>query len=274
MEAVRSTNLPLLGMSIIPLALLILHSESVAKGAAEISEIGIERTNCFGSCPSYYVEVRSDGRVSYDGKDYVKEKGAKDSKISREKFLQLAKKVRAIDFFNLESEYVTQEVGNSSVAISDLPTTIVTVKAGRNNKRVADYLGAPNGLRELEELIDDTTNVVVWTGRRTDPELSDIPYYDSFPANQKLTYRGLIREMGKLDGKPRYMLCLVKNTLNFDLHTPPGLDPSQFANYLVEVAGTIGENGDLEVSEMHRIRRYDNAEKKSEPDAQSKSERR
>jgi hypothetical protein len=263
-------------ISVVMAALLASNSDAADKGEPEISEISLERTQCFGTCPSYQVTIRSDGTVEYEGKEFVTQKGNKRSKISRSDVLKLQRKAREIGLFALKDEYYVQEVGNASVAVSDLPSQIIIAKGGDRTKRIEDYLGAPRRLKEFEELIETVANTSAWTGHRADPQLSDIPYYDSFPVNRELKFRGLIQEMGKLNGKPRYMLSLVKNTLEFDLHMPPSLDLSQFAGCVVDVTGTIKEDGGqfFEVSEMHRIRRYNNADQKNEPDAQSKSKKR
>ena len=278
MEAMMHQNRPNVAMILWAIAaVLIVDLHAAGKDGLSVSEISFERTICFGTCPSYRVTIKRDGTVEYEGRDFVAEKGLRTSKISSADFFKLENKIRAIHFFDLENEYLTQEVGGGSTAVTDLPSQIIVVKAGDGTKRIEDYFGGPKGLNELEELIDTVANTPVWTGHRADPQLSDIPYYDSFPLNRQLTFRGLIDEMGKKpDGKPRYMLCLVKNTLEFDLHMPPHLDLSQFVSYVVDATGTIKQGDGLffEVSQMHRIRRYSNEAKKTELDAQNQSERR
>jgi hypothetical protein len=244
MEAVDHSHLQL-AIVLQVIAVVITPSLLAAENSdTHVSEISLERTICFGTCPSYRVTIKRDGAVEYDGKEFVAQKGLKTSKISDGNFLKLESKIRATHFFDLEDEYIMEHVGNASVAITDLPTTIVTVKAGGRIKKIEDYLGAPKKLKELEDLIETVANTAAWTGHRADPELSDLPYYDSFPVNKKLTFRGLICEMGKTpDGKPRYMLCLIKNSLEFDLRTSPGVDLPQLANYVVEATDTIKEEG-------------------------------
>src|SRR2546429_941742 len=71
----------------------------------EISAISLERTSCYGTCPSYKVIAYRDGRVQYEGKDEVKIKGRQISAISPTNFAMLAKKVEEIGFFRLNNEY-------------------------------------------------------------------------------------------------------------------------------------------------------------------------
>src|SRR6187200_1158641 len=40
-----------------------------------ITEIGLERTACFGKCPIYSVVIKSDGSVQYTGEKFVERLG-------------------------------------------------------------------------------------------------------------------------------------------------------------------------------------------------------
>src|SRR6478735_2467917 len=40
-----------------------------------ITEIGIERTRCFGTCPSYTFIVKSDGSFRYNGESFTERAG-------------------------------------------------------------------------------------------------------------------------------------------------------------------------------------------------------
>jgi hypothetical protein len=116
--------------------------------ALPISSIKLERSACFGTCPVYSVTIFSDGRVQYEGKEFVKEKGARTGAISAREFSELATKVERIGFLKLQAAY--------RAPVTDLPTTTVTVTRGRESKSVEDYFGAPQGLHDLEALIERT----------------------------------------------------------------------------------------------------------------------
>ena len=92
--------------------------------------------------------IFSDGRVQYEGKEFVKEKGAHRGTISAQEFGKLADKIEKIGFFKLQAAY--------RATVTDLPTTIVTVTRGSDSKRVEDYFGAPERLHELEKLIEQS----------------------------------------------------------------------------------------------------------------------
>jgi hypothetical protein len=46
--------------------------------------------------------------------------------------------------------------------VTDLPTTLTTVKQGKNRKTVKDYYGGPKALREFEDLIDRVSHSATW----------------------------------------------------------------------------------------------------------------
>lgn len=144
----------------VSLSLAIFLAAAPRVSAAPISSIKLERTACFGTCPVYTVSIFRDGRVEFEGKEYVKEKGKHSRTISAREFEELAAKVEKIGFFALQPSYRAN--------VTDLPTTIVTVTRGSESKRVEDYFGAPQPLRDLEELIARTVKSWVETRGEAD----------------------------------------------------------------------------------------------------------
>ncbi len=118
--------------------------------------ITLERTVCFGTCPAYFLRIKGDGSVFYEGRDFVKVKGEVESTISREDLKKLVDAFYEIDYFSLEDEYTAN--------VTDLPTTITSISIGDRSKRVVNYYGAPEKLIQLEKLIDSLTNSAHWIG--------------------------------------------------------------------------------------------------------------
>ena len=128
-----------------------------------ISGITLERTGCYGPCPSYKVTVHSDGTVEYEGIKYVKEKGTRKGKITEAEFRTLADKTEAIGFFKLKDLYDQEQNPDGSITtVTDLPTRITTVTKDNHSRTVKNYFGGPKGLEELEGLIDEVTKSSVW----------------------------------------------------------------------------------------------------------------
>jgi hypothetical protein len=120
--------------------------------------ITLERTVCYGTCPSYFLRINGDGSVFYEGRDFVKVKGEVESTISQEDLRKLIVAFYEIDYFSLEDEYTAN--------ITDMPTTITSITIGGKSKRVVNYYGAPEKLIRLEKLIDSLTNSIRWVGER------------------------------------------------------------------------------------------------------------
>jgi hypothetical protein len=127
--------------------------------------ISLERTTCYGTCPSYVVTLLADGNVTFEGREYVKKKGALKKKIAPSALAPIYKKIEEIRFWELEDSYRIKKSPDGSFSrVTDLPTQYVTVKTAAKSKKVEDYCGTPAGLRELEKLIDEVAGVSEWVG--------------------------------------------------------------------------------------------------------------
>jgi len=112
-----------------------------------ISEIGIERTRCYGRCPAYTFIVQSNGTFRYTGRSGVERIGEFTGKIAPYYFEPLARFVKEASFFEMEDDY--------DRSVTDNPTTYTTAVADGKRKLVRNYAHAgPNKLWAIEQLID------------------------------------------------------------------------------------------------------------------------
>jgi hypothetical protein len=129
----------------------------------EHSEVRIllERWGCLGACPSYRVEIRSDGTASYEGYEYVDEVGPRQGAIDQAEFAALLERFRGARFYALLDEYTTGG--------ADLPTYRLTIDIDGQRASVADYdgirAGMPLVVRDLQDEVDRIANSEQWTGR-------------------------------------------------------------------------------------------------------------
>jgi len=135
-------------------------------------EITLERTVCYGFCPAYTVTITGEGEVTFEGRAFVDAIGARHARIPREDVERLLARFDAINFEQLQDEYVNR-------GVSDLPSKIVTLTRNGRTKRVVDYagqsVGMPPALRQLQDEIDRVANTAQWVLRdgqpvRTRPE--------------------------------------------------------------------------------------------------------
>lgn len=152
-------------MRIVFPATILLLSAALAGAESGITTITLERTPCFGTCPVYQLTIHRSGRVEYEGKDHVREKGIRTGKISAEDFNKLAKKIDEINFFHLNQRYDGKNPDGTGVTVTDLPTRKIAVTRDGRTKTVENYFRGPRGLKEFEDLIDELTKSARWVGR-------------------------------------------------------------------------------------------------------------
>jgi len=127
--------------------------------------ITLERTACFGTCPVYTLKIFEDGKVVYNGQDFVTVKGEQNSSITADQLKELVADFQKADYFNLPDKY--------TAPVTDMPTTITSFSLDDKNKTVSNYGGclsgspekAPKALCDLEKKIDALTNSAQWTGK-------------------------------------------------------------------------------------------------------------
>jgi hypothetical protein len=151
----------------------------------------LERSACYGTCPDYTVTIHGDGRVVYEGRNFVTTMGIQEGQIDREDVVDLLKAFYDADYFCLadacrdHADIKVQEDGTVTqfmMAVTEQPTQTVTPRIGLYQKRVVDYWKAPTELQELEQRIDDTAGVAKWvghgpggTGDKATPEAEGTP---------------------------------------------------------------------------------------------------
>lgn len=141
-----------------------------ANGAAhqvpQDTRITLERTICYGTCPSYKVIISADGSVLFEGRRFVKKVGTVQSKISQEIIRELIGRFEEINYFSLRNRY--EDTGDGCEgAVSDGPTAITSIRINGKTKSVRHYYGCLGidvlaDLTRLEQAIDDAANTAQW----------------------------------------------------------------------------------------------------------------
>ncbi|MCR9171005.1 MAG: DUF6438 domain-containing protein [bacterium] len=117
----------------------------------------IERTPCFGRCPTYKMTIYSDGFVEFNGIRDVDMIGKYTTTITQGQMNAILKKAEEIEFFTFEDEY-------DDGMITDLPSTTTTVLGHDGQlKSVMRRHGYPKRILTLEQLFDDLMTSERWT---------------------------------------------------------------------------------------------------------------
>lgn len=148
------------------------HSRSaVPERAASLAfdAVKLSRTACYGKCPVYDVEIKSDGTVIYDGKAFVKSLGRQQAAISKDSLSLLSLGVRHVQLPAMRARYVDEQDGCKST-VTDFPGMSIAVTQAGTTRSVHFYTGclgagAPtNRLAWLGETIDLLAGTDKWVG--------------------------------------------------------------------------------------------------------------
>jgi hypothetical protein len=119
--------------------------------------ITLERTGCYGKCPSYRVTVSTDGIV-FDGGGFVVASGKHKAKVAADEVRNFAKKFVAADFYSMDAKY--------RAGVTDNPTFMLSIEIDGHKKEVVDYVGSwvgmPAVISELEEEVDAFARTGRW----------------------------------------------------------------------------------------------------------------
>jgi hypothetical protein len=135
--------------------------------AAAVPVITLERGACFGTCPVYKLSIFADGRVEYEGKEFVKREGKATGRITPAALKELLREFEKIDYLKLDDSY---EVGskNCPEGWTDDSSAITSLDREGKKKTIRHYHGCRglailDQLTALENKIDQVVNTKRWT---------------------------------------------------------------------------------------------------------------
>jgi ankyrin repeat protein len=119
--------------------------------------ITLQRSGCFGSCPSYRVTLTAED-VEFDGGGYVVARGKHTAAVDPTDVRRLAKKFVNADFYSMDASY--------AASVTDNPTYELSIEIDGHSKKVEDYVGSwvgmPAVITELEDEVDTIARTQRW----------------------------------------------------------------------------------------------------------------
>ncbi len=106
----------------------------------------MERTPCFGKCPSYKITIFNTGNVIYEGFSFAQKEGKHIKKLSKKQLSEIQSQIDIIKLFELNDKYDSR--------ITDIPSTHLYVIYKGKKKKIVDRVNAPEKLKKFEKLID------------------------------------------------------------------------------------------------------------------------
>jgi hypothetical protein len=120
--------------------------------------ITLSRSACFGSCPSYKVDIHGNGRVVYRGEGFVDVMGEHHYTVPVGDVARLVESLRVKDLWSLRPAYRAD--------ITDNPTFELTMAIGDQVHHIEDYMGQkvgmPAAVSEFESEVDKIAKTGMW----------------------------------------------------------------------------------------------------------------
>jgi hypothetical protein len=191
-------------------------------------EFQLERTLCYGTCPSYTVSVGGDGTVRFYGREMVAIPGHHVAHVPPGVVTDLLDQFRAADFLSALPQYR----GNWT----DNPTQTLTLRINGQTKVVTDYVGLDVGLplaiKQLEDSVDTVVRTERWV-KGNDETMASLraEHWDfAVPsAENSALYRKAI-ETNNTEMVDAFLRARAPVTAAFDKGTPPLCDASKAGN--------------------------------------------
>jgi hypothetical protein len=117
----------------------------------------LQRSPCFGYCPTFKMEVFADGTARYQGSAHVARLGNYTAKVDAAFIKRIEDKALSIKYLSLLDHYPTGDM-----AVSDVPTVTSYVRIGKDGKRITNNYDPPKALTEFEQWLEAQFEGLNW----------------------------------------------------------------------------------------------------------------
>ncbi len=117
--------------------------------------MSIERTACFGACPTYKMTIYHSGKAEYHGEMNVKHIGDFRSQVSQSVMDDIVKNAKEISFMELENVY-------NDPNVTDLPSTIIYLHYDQQEKYVTARFNVPDNLQGFIVYLQKVVDSIDW----------------------------------------------------------------------------------------------------------------
>ncbi len=124
------------------------HKKKVKSGN-KIETITMQRTACYGRCPTYIIELNKNGSVIYTAYRNTADSGVFEKNIGEKRADEIFNQAVTTKIDTCRNEYIMR--------VTDLPGLIFTIKYADSTKIINNANFGPAVLRELSETLDGIT---------------------------------------------------------------------------------------------------------------------
>lgn len=114
----------------------------------------MERTPCFGQCPTYTVNIYASGWALMEGKQFFDYTGFYTTKFSESDLIQIEKLAMMNGYPKMENVY--------DAPVTDLPSTTTIVQSENINHWVYNRMNSPDELRNFEREMETRIKDKQW----------------------------------------------------------------------------------------------------------------
>ena len=120
--------------------------------AASVVAVHMERTSCFGRCPAYFIDLRSNGSASYSGRLFTQHQGIYEKNIGTSVISPVFRRLEANRVDTCKDEY--------PALVSDLPNLNFSISySNGTSKQVSNANYGPQFLGSIAKEIDELVKV-------------------------------------------------------------------------------------------------------------------
>jgi hypothetical protein len=117
----------------------------------------LNRSGCYGNCPSFEVTVQTGGMATYVGKKNAPRIGEWTATIDARLLSNIQQQAAKVGYFAFEKTYPAD-----GKFIADIPFTTTYVRMGDNFKKVIDNYDAPLTLQNFEKYLEAQLETLSW----------------------------------------------------------------------------------------------------------------
>lgn len=127
------------------------QADAAAKPSRDITALTMRRTGCYGRCPSYEVQLFSDGGARYIGQQFTTYTGTYEKNVGAAKVQTLLRQAQTLRVDTCAEEY--------EMLISDLPGLIFTFTRPQGTQTVQNAHFGPRYFKTLAADVDSLVRV-------------------------------------------------------------------------------------------------------------------
>ncbi len=115
----------------------------------------LERTPCFGTCPTYKITIFQDGSAVYEGRRFAPREGRYTGRVDAATMKALKEEAEARGFFAMDDVY--------DRPVTDLPSVIIRVHADARDKQVVGRVAPPQAFKNFTQRAEELLANIEWT---------------------------------------------------------------------------------------------------------------